>query len=123
MCIRDRMHPQPPPRAVEIVGATTSGLVMAFSLVRGGQHLLDAYAYSRRCVDAGGFEASLLHRFLEAQRHERAPAGAHPPGWAFFLITALLAPFAEELIYRRLLQQTLRERLQPALAIGISSTM
>ena len=96
---------------------------MAFSLVRGGQHLLDAFAYSRRCVDGGGFETSLLHRFLEAQRRERAPIGAQTASWTFFLVTALLAPLAEELIYRRLLQQTLRERLGPGVAIGISSTM
>jgi membrane protease YdiL (CAAX protease family) len=119
----DRLHPKPPAKASEIIAATTSGLVMAFSLVRGGQHLLDAYAYSRRCVDPAGFETSALHRFLEAQRRERSPVGAHASGWTFFLLTALLAPLAEELIYRRLLQQTLRERLRPALAVGISSTM
>jgi membrane protease YdiL (CAAX protease family) len=119
----ERVRPHPSPRATEIAGATTSGLVMAFGLVRGGQHLLDAYAYSRRCADAGGFETSWLHRFLDAQRHERAPATTHVSGWTFFLVTALLAPLAEELIYRRLLQQTLRERLRPAWAIGVSSTM
>jgi len=119
----ERTRARPAPSAAAIAGATTSGLVMAFALIRGGQHLLDAYAYSRRCVDEGGYDASLLHRFLEAQRLERIPAGALSSGWTLFLATALLAPLAEELIYRRLLQQTLRERLGPGLAIGISSTM
>src|SRR5262249_26727143 len=80
-------------------------------------------AYARRCADPIAFEASGLHRFLEVQRHERAPATFHASGWTFFVLTTLLAPLAEELIYRRLLQQTLRERLRPWLAIGISSTM
>jgi membrane protease YdiL (CAAX protease family) len=119
----ERARPRPTVLATEIAGATTSGLVLAFSLVRGAQHLLDAYAYARRCADPSGFEASAVHRFLEAQRHERGPTGVHAAGWTFFLVTALLAPLAEELVYRRLLQQTLRERLPPAPAIGISAIM
>ena len=62
-------------------------------------------------------------QFIDAERVETSPARRHPATLTFLLATAVLAPLAEELVYRRFLQRALRERLAAHWAIGISAAI
>jgi membrane protease YdiL (CAAX protease family) len=117
--VAEGSRPSPP----RIVGAVVASLVLAFSLVRGSQHLLDTTAYAQRCANPQAYASSSVRHFIDAERVETNPARRRASTLSFVLATAILAPVAEELVYRRFLQKILRRRLSAPHAIGISAAI
>jgi membrane protease YdiL (CAAX protease family) len=107
-------------RALARAGAMgISCLVLSFALVGGCQSAVETVAAAQQCVAE---EPTPLHRLLDAQRLEAGgPPSTRAPSW--LLLTVLVVPIAEELVYRGLVQHALRRRLKRRVAIGLSATL
>lgn len=100
-----------------MVGITC--LILSFSLVRGCQGGVEAVASAQQCVAA---EPSALHRLLDEQRVETSTS-VPSKEMKWLLLTGLMVPAAEELVYRGLVQHALRRRLKRRWAIGVSALL
>ena len=100
------------------VAAGLSCLVLSFALVRGCQAGIEILAAAQQCV---ADKPSVARALLDAQRAEAG--GAALPKASWLLLTVVLVPIAEELVYRGLVQHALRRRVKRRVAIGLSATL
>ena len=97
-------------------------LVLSFALVRGAQSGVETAARVQHCVVGRTAPPPALQRFVDAQRLEVGGATtSKDPSW--LLLTVLVVPIAEELVYRGLVQHALRRRLKRRLAIGLAALL
>lgn len=99
-----------------------ASLVLSFALVRGSQSAIEAVARTQQCFAAQDSPPPALQRLLDAQRTE-APVPGLPKAPSWLLLTVLVVPIAEELVYRGLVQHALRRRLKRRVAIGLSALL
>jgi membrane protease YdiL (CAAX protease family) len=107
---------------VRIAVAAIASLVLSFALVRGAQGLLELTARAEACFAGPDAGAPTLQRFIDAQRQE-VEAERRPNEAPWLLLTILVVPMAEELVYRGLVQQALRRRLRRRLALGLTALL
>jgi len=97
-------------------------LVLSFALVRGAQSALETTARVQHCVVGPTAPPPALQRLVDAQRLEVSNSKtSKDPSW--LLLTVLVVPIAEELVYRGLVQHALRRRLKRRLAIGLAALL
>ena len=104
---------------IRIAAAALASLVLSFGLVRGTQALLEVTARTEVCVSGND---GALQRLVAAQRQE-VEAERRPNEAPWLLLTVLVVPIAEELVYRGLVQQALRRRLRRRLALGLAALL
>lgn len=108
--------------AKRIAGVAITSLVLSFALVRGAQSTVDGAARVQSCVVGQTEQTPALRRFVDAQRSEVMAARANKdPSW--LLLTVVLVPVAEELVYRGLVQHALRRRLRRRWALGLAALL
>jgi membrane protease YdiL (CAAX protease family) len=93
-------------------GAVALGFALTLGVTDVARHTMDAATYTQKCVDPSGYDGSVTKRFLDAQNREvnrTSPEEGNP--WALLLLNVLVAPIAEERIYRGLLQRVLVARV------------
>lgn len=110
-------------RALGRAGAVAiTSLVLSFALVRGSQNGIEAVARTQLCFAEQDAPPPALQRLLDAQRSE-APVPGLPKAPSWLLLTVLVVPIAEELVYRGLVQHALRRRLKRRIAIGLAALL
>ncbi len=108
-------------RNAKVMAVVLSSLILSFALVRGAHDAVETVAIVQSCTSSQGAIPS-LQRFVDGQRlavsHAKKGRG---PAW--LLLTVLVVPVAEELVYRGLVHHALRRRLRRRLAIGLSALL
>lgn len=99
-----------------------AGLILSFALVRGSQQAVDAVASTQHCLIGMDKPPPALQRFVDAQRVALDDI-TNPPDPSWLLLTVLVVPVAEELVYRGLVQHALRRRLERRVAIGLAAVL
>jgi membrane protease YdiL (CAAX protease family) len=119
---RDALPPAPPgPAPVAILGAVAVGLALAAGAVTSGNLLYDTGAELARCVGRLDAEA---RRALTMKSTELTTAIARVRESApLVLMTSIVFPFAEERIYRGLLQDVLVRKYGGAYGIFAASVL
>jgi membrane protease YdiL (CAAX protease family) len=98
---------------------------MAFALTagltNGAHYAFDAGAYATRCLQPSSFESG-AKRVLDAEGKDVAKnvqlAREH---WAYFAMTVLVVPLAEERVFRGLLQRVLSRRFGETRAVALTA--
>jgi membrane protease YdiL (CAAX protease family) len=95
-----------------VPAAAALGFALTLGVTDVTRHAMDAATYTQKCVDPSGYDESVTKRFLDAQNREvnrTTPEEGSP--WALLMLNVLVAPLAEERIYRGLLQRVLVARV------------
>jgi membrane protease YdiL (CAAX protease family) len=124
----ERFFEPHPRRATLDLARVPAAVALGFALTLGvtdvARHSMDAATYAQRCVDPARYESSMTKRFLDAQNREVSrtqPEQGSP--WALLMLNVLVAPLAEERVYRSLLQRVLVARIgKPAGLVGAAAT-
>ena len=102
----------PWPQFSRVAGAVVLAFALTLGITNGAHYGFDAGAYVQRCTDPGGFEGGTAKRILDAQNLEVTKNVRQArEQWAYFAMTVLVVPIAEERVYRGLLQRLLVRRL------------
>jgi len=102
-----------------VPAAAALGFALTLGVTDVARHTMDAATYAQKCVDPSGYDGSVTKRFLDAQNREvtrTSPEEGNP--WALLMLNVLVAPLAEERIYRGLLQRVLVARVGRAAGIA-----
>ena len=105
-----------------IVSAVIVGFALTLGITNGAHYGFDATVYAARCHDPSAFEGGTAKKLLDAENIE-VTKNVHQAReqWAYFAMTVLVVPIAEERVYRGLLQRLLVRRLGSRRGIGLAA--
>ena len=104
-----------------VVPATLVGFALTVGMTAGAHYGFDAAAYTTRCVSPSAFERT-GKRALDAEGRDIGKnVEKARESIAYFLMTVLVVPLAEERVFRGLLQRVLARRFGNARAIALAS--
>ena len=104
-----------------LVPAAMVAFALTVGMTNGAHYAFDGAAYATRCVNAAAFEGA-PRRALDAEGKDVSKNVQNArESLAYFLMTVLVVPLAEERVFRAMLQRVLARRWGNARAIAFSS--
>jgi membrane protease YdiL (CAAX protease family) len=104
-----------------ILPAALVGFALTVGTTSGAHYAFDAGAYATRCVSSDTFESS-AKRVLDLEGKDVAKnVRLARESWAYFVMSVLVVPLAEERVFRALLQRVLVRRFGESRGIALAA--